>query len=216
MTSTNMADIPVKLGSRDALKAALACEEAFRDSAFTRYLFPSAEPLDRGVVAMFEFVVRYATLYGEAFAPTGAVEAVACWYGQDGLLPSFWRLVRAGGLTPALKDREAWRRLIAVEPYLAETRKRWMKNPHRYLDLFAVRPTLQGQGFGATLLRHMLGRCDASRLSCCVETFTEGNVAMYRHFGFDIVEVVQDTPLGEAVYFMVREPRPAQEPATGS
>ena len=209
MNSTNTVDLPIKLGSRDVRQAAAACEEAFRDSAFTRYLFPTAELLDRGVIAMFEFVVRYATIYGEAYAPSRAIQGVACWYREDGLVPSFWRLVRAGGLTATLRDREAWKRLIAVEPYFAQTRKRWMQGPHLYLDLFAVKPGLQGQGFGGTLLRHMLGRADGNRLPCCVETFKESNVAMYRHFGFDVAEVAQDTPIDEAVYFMVREPQPA-------
>ena len=37
----------------------------------------------------------------------------------------------------------AWRRLVQVEPYLAQARSKWMRGHHLYLDLFAVKPILQ-------------------------------------------------------------------------
>jgi GNAT superfamily N-acetyltransferase len=141
------------------------------------------------------------------YAPTSAIEGVACWYREDGPNPSFWRLIRVGGLVALLRERDAWSRLIALEPYLSQIRKTWMRGPYLFLDLLAIAPSLQGRGFGATLLRHFVGRGDANRLPCCVETFNRSNVPMYRHFGFEVAEEAQETPVGEALYFMTREPQ---------
>ena len=76
-TSAKETDQTVMLARCDARRAAVVCEKAFRDGALTRYLFPAAPPSDRGVIAMFEFLIRYANIYGLAHAPTCAIEEEA-------------------------------------------------------------------------------------------------------------------------------------------
>ena len=97
MIAVGSPNAPHRLRKRDTQHTPLAFEKAFRDSAFTRYLFLNRDPADRGVVATFEFIIRYATMYGDAYASTSAIGGVTCWYREDGLNASLWRAVQAGG-----------------------------------------------------------------------------------------------------------------------
>jgi len=59
---------------------------------------------------------------------------------------------------------------------------------HMYLQLLAVDPVHQGEGLSGRLLRPMFQRIDREGLPCFLETQAEKNVAIYRHFGFRVVE----------------------------
>jgi GNAT superfamily N-acetyltransferase len=49
-----------------------------------------------------------------------------------------------------------------------------------------VSPEYQGEGIGATLLRHGLERLRVWKRPCYLETQHEQNVPMYQHLGFEL------------------------------
>ena len=65
------------------------------------------------------------------------------------------------------------------------------KEPHWYLPLIGVDPTVQGRGHGSTLLTHALGRCDRDRLPAYLEASSPRNRALYERHGFEVVGEIQ-------------------------
>lgn len=70
--------------------------------------------------------------------------------------------------------------LTRRQPYLNE--KTW------YLYVFATRKDAQRQGYGKQLMQCMLSFADKRGYQICLETNLEKNVAMYEHFGFQLVD----------------------------
>jgi len=197
-------EVPFRIGPHAAHEAALVCEEAFRGSALTEYLFPGSLPQESGVIAMFEFIVKYATLNAEVYATSANLEGIASWYSEKSARLSLPGFLRAGSLGLIVRHRAALQRLMGTETYLKGARERHLKGRYYYLDVLAVRPGLQGKGYGGTLLRHLLAVATGEHAPCFLETFTEGNVAMYEHFGFRVVETSRIPGMSAAVHFMAR------------
>jgi len=86
-----------------------------------------------------------------------------------------------------------------------EMKKKYAPAHHMYLALLAVRPQSQGRGFAATLLRPMLRILDDQHLACWLETQNQKNVALYRHFGFEVVDEKVVKGAGFSLYFMLRK-----------
>ena len=63
--------------------------------------------------------------------------------------------------------------------------------PHWYLPLIGVDPTKLGLGYGSTLLRHALHRCDRDHLPAYLEATGPRNRALYLRHGFEELGVIQ-------------------------
>ena len=73
-----------------------------------------------------------------------------------------------------------------------------------YLDVLAVRPDLQGQGYGGTLLRHLLVDAENRSAPVFLETSTDSNIALYRHYGFSVLEMRNIAGMSEDIRLMMR------------
>jgi GNAT superfamily N-acetyltransferase len=62
---------------------------------------------------------------------------------------------------------------------------------HWYLPLIGVDTTAQGRGYGSTLLRHALDRCDRDHLPAYLEATAPRNRALYARHGFEELGVIQ-------------------------
>jgi len=91
--------------------------------------------------------------------------------------------------------------------YLTETEKLHPKVPHWYLAVIGVEPARQGEGLGGKLLDVVLDRLDGTHVPAYLETSTEGNVAWYRHHGFELQEEVRPAAGGPPIWTMWREPK---------
>ena len=101
--------------------------------------------------------------------------------------------IRYGGIRMALKlGLPAMRRIMHYEDYSASVRLNATGGREWYLYNLVVRPETQGQHLVGTLLRPMLEYCAQSGRQAYLETHSERNVGIYRHFGF---EVVSDDPI---------------------
>lgn len=87
--------------------------------------------------------------------------------------------------------------------------------PHFYLLLLGVDPTLHSRGIGSALLRTVLRRCDAQRLPAYLEATAPRNVALYERHGFVVTDVLH-LPDGPPFWPMWRTPRtPSADVAEG-
>lgn len=78
--------------------------------------------------------------------------------------------------------------------------------PHWYLPVIGVDVTKQGRGYGSTLLRHALERCDKDRLPAYLEATSPLNKLLYERHGFEELGVIQ---MGSSppMWPMLRKPR---------
>lgn len=82
------------------------------------------------------------------------------------------------------------------------------QEPHWYLPLIGVDPSVQGRGRGSALLSHALARCDRKRLPAYLEATSPRNVSLYERFGFKPQGCIQ-TETSPPIIPMRREPRPS-------
>lgn len=78
--------------------------------------------------------------------------------------------------------------------------------PHWFLPLIGIDPTMQGQGLGATLMSYGLKACDRDRIPAYLDSTHPRNIPFYERFGFKLlatIEVGGHPP----VYPMLRRPR---------
>lgn len=77
---------------------------------------------------------------------------------------------------------------------------------HWYLPAIGVAPAWQGRGFGAALLRGMLGRFDGEGLPAYLEASTPRSRALYERHGFRVMEECRIAPSAPPLWRMWREP----------
>jgi GNAT superfamily N-acetyltransferase len=78
--------------------------------------------------------------------------------------------------------------------------------PCYFLDMVAVRPDAQGRGLGRRLVDHGLARAFADGMPAFLETGSPGNVPLYEHLGFRVVDAAEPPGGGPTVWFMRADP----------
>jgi GNAT superfamily N-acetyltransferase len=80
-----------------------------------------------------------------------------------------------------------------VGPLLARRRP---PEPHYFLHFLAVRPGVQGRGYGTRLLRPVLERCDAEGIPAYLDATSEHNRRLYERHNFVVIQEVtlRDSP----------------------
>jgi len=193
---------------RDQLReASQVLALAFDDDPVFRYLYPSSRRRRWSCHSFLGAVARDSVPYGEAWAAldAGRVVGAAGWLPDGAYPPSRWRAARLLLASwPALLTLHTFRDGLR---YLNETEKLHPNGPHWYLGVIGVEPGHQGEGLGGKLLDVVLDRLDATHVPGYLETSTEGNVAWYRHHGFEVQHEVRPAEAGPPIWTMWREPR---------
>jgi ribosomal protein S18 acetylase RimI-like enzyme len=73
-----------------------------------------------------------------------------------------------------------------------------------HIIYLAVRPTMQHRGISANLLKEAIRYADKNKRMISLETHNEKNVSFYRHFGFELYEIVE-TLYDLKQFCMIRE-----------
>lgn len=101
--------------------------------------------------------------------------------------------ILSGGLRMTMKlPLSSLGRIMHYEDYSSSVRMKVTGGDEWYLYNLVVSPQFHGQSLVRRLLEPMLEFCARTDRPVYLETHSEKNVAMYRHFGFD---VVNDDPL---------------------
>ena len=96
--------------------------------------------------------------------------------------------IRYGGIRLTLKlGLPAMKRIMHYEDYSASVRLNATGGREWYWYNLVVRPEAQGQHLVGKLLRPMLDYCAQNGRPAYLETHSEKNVGIYRHFGFEVV-----------------------------
>ena len=201
-------EIPIEAAPKsDTAGIADVFLSAFRDDPLMWYLFSSARDIQKAMEVNFRYVIERARVKGAIFRTSAAYEGAAIWY-----LAGFPKS------TFSLNIRIAWfmlnqfkvadlKKFVSFYLKVEKAHIRIISRPHYYLELLGVDAQFQGMGYASKLVKPVLAHADRSRRHCYLETQTEKNVALYQHYGFEVVDTIRPGFGGAAYYLMLRKAR---------
>jgi GNAT superfamily N-acetyltransferase len=191
-----------KVAEADVPHVARALARAFYDDPLIgRWVVPDDTRRMRKLERGFELYARRIWLREDECYTTDRLIGGAMW-----MPPGIWHVnvsqqLRLLPAMAAILGRELPRLLFLLNAFEAKH----PHDPHYYLPVVGVEPEWQGRGFGAALLRPVLGRCDRA---ACPPILRRGAraTALYERHGFEVVEemTVRDSRPAWRVW---REPR---------
>jgi len=199
-------DTTIRLEKNQTGPASQVLARAFTDDPGYIQLIPESGKRVELLRSMFRMVLFHAVLHGEVYAVSPRMEGIAAWLPSGVPDITFWEALRGGGLALIFKGgMEFIRRMKQDEDFMLELRRRLAPTPHWYLSVLGVDPEFQGRGCASRLLKPMLARLDAEKLPAYLETTTEDYVAMYRHFGFKLIQEAVLPASSAKIWMMLRE-----------
>lgn len=142
--------------------------------------------------------------FGWVYAPTNLIEGVAAWLPHDKVKLSNWQYIRFGALSVFFRaGNEGRRSLLRYSSLASKKHKQHANFPHMYLYNIAIDPNYKGNGYASRLLKPMFALLDENNLPCYLES-PERNLALYEHFGFEIVEHISLPQFDNEMWLMIR------------
>lgn len=175
----------------DKLKAASnVLSKAFHHDPIFSYLIPDTNERLKTLNHYFQHVIKYGLHYGELYSSPN-LEGISVWFPPKNSSHTRWKAIKSGALALPLKVK--WKYLALqnkIYKFSNNIHKKLVPYPHWYLSLIGVGPKDQNKGYGRQLLSTPIKKIDLERIPIYLETNTETNVEIYRHFGFHILQKV--------------------------
>ena len=201
------------LKKADTKRTARMLARAFVDDPLMLFAYGvgDKERSSEGGYYYFQIPLKYCLRYGEVYAPTSDIEGAAAWMPSSKWPITFWKMMRVTSIWLMMKmvckfGIGMMNRMMPVGRHLDETHKRLAPSDHFYLQTLGVDPEHQGKGYASRLLKPMFARLDEEGMPCYLETFTEKDVQIYSHFGFDVLEESEVRDTGITSWAMLRQP----------
>jgi len=198
---------------KDIDKAASVLTKAFHEDPLIKLIYPNQEERKQFTPTLWKFMTKDGVRYGEVYAPSDKIEGIAKWLPPSKESLGIWRTIVSGGLKMGVslakqKDKRTLspRRIAQITDEIAKIHKELVKEPHWYLANIGIGPEYQGKGFGSKLIKPMLERIEKEGYPVFLETNFEGNVGLYEHLGFEVIDErkVLDTEIIN--WAMIRKP----------
>jgi ribosomal protein S18 acetylase RimI-like enzyme len=184
--------------------AALTLAEAFAGDPLLEILAPDPARRVKLGPPMMSVLLAYGMRYGRVWSDEDA-SAVAIWLHPESGPMKMPRMLRAGMWRAPFMLGLAGMGRLSRAMSATEVFHKKVVGPHWYLMTVGTRTSIQGQGFGSTLVEMGTSRADTAGVPCYLETGTDSNIAFYRRRGFEVVG--QADLYGHTLTGMVRPPR---------
>lgn len=171
---------------------------AFADDPACRRLYPDP-------TQYLKFFPEFVRLYGGQAFDHGGAHIIAGYRGA-----ALW-------IPPTVHpDDAALEQLLersvedAAKPELfdvyATMKSHHPQEPHWFLPLIGIDPSMQGKGLGMSLMAYGLTACDRDRMPAYLDSTHPRNIPFYERFGFELLATIE---IGKhpPVYPMLRRPR---------
>jgi ribosomal protein S18 acetylase RimI-like enzyme len=198
----------LKLDKKYIKPACLVLSKAFKNDPFNIYAFPDPEERVKKMPYAYQFLLRYYVSYGQCYITSPKLEGVAVWIHSDNLGASFWRMFISGAIWPAMRiGMGTSRRTQVLTNFIEKKHHELVPDKHWYLFLIGVDPKYQGRGYASHLLNGMLSEIDKEGLPCYLETEVKGNVPIYEHFNFHVIDEFTVPNTDVNLMAMLRQPK---------
>jgi hypothetical protein len=195
----------IRLSKIHIKPASQMLSRAFQNDPVIRWQIPEATERFEKIHYMWELLLRIGIKYGEVYGTSENLEGIAIWRPPKKVNISYWKFVKNGGYKFPFKfGIKATKRMTFCQAVNDSIRNIYMKAPYWYLDVLAVDPKYQGQGFASMLLNPMLRRIDNEDLPIWLETNLERNLLFYKHFKFKVLEEIIIPNTNIVSFFMIR------------
>lgn len=197
-----------KVQKKDLEKCSVSLTDSFsKDEAMRSFLCSEEFDKDR-MQALFKFVVRASLKHGHVYATSVNMEGVIIWFPENITYLSTFDFFTSGGLSIILKyGFKMPEKMMKYEKFTAKRHHENIKEPHWYLFSFGVAEKHRKKGFAGKLIRPFLKYFDEQGIPCYLETGKGNNEAMYRHYGFDLIEKIEMPDTGSVFKAMIRHPK---------
>jgi len=194
---------PIHRGDVRGLSRVLA--RAFHDDPVMVYMLPDSNARAKGLPRMFATLTRHHFISrgGSEVASRDAAIGGATLWDPPGLRKSsrFEELMMMPTMARTFRSRG--RALQALGKVIEEAHP---EEPHWYLMVLGSDPSVRGAGFGQSLMRSRLDRCDAEGAPAYLEASKEELLPYYSRFGFEQIGEIQ-IPDGPQMWPMWRAAR---------
>lgn len=200
----------VKLEKRHVKPAAQMLADSFSEDPFFSYLFPDAASRKYSLFLVYQTILPHFIARGEVYATSEEIEGLFAleWSGDErtglssvwAVVKSIWRVLRLAWHIPLIRTLK--RALAIKEPSLAVRHFYEVYQPHIYIGFIAVGRRHRGRGLMSGMMRAILEEADRNEVYCVLDTESETNVEIYRHFGFRLDQSVEAVP-GALTYYMM-------------
>ena len=96
-------------------------------------------------------------------------------------------------------------KMLKFDSFAAKIKRKYADRNTWYIYSVAVLKDARGKGIGSKLLKTMLDHFDNENQNCYLETLKAGNVAIYEHYGFKLMEQIKVPGTDMTLYAMLRE-----------
>jgi hypothetical protein len=144
-------------------------------------------------------------------ADSKEANSVLIYIGPQSKEPGLMEYIKAGGIKMLFKlgIRSAVK-LLKFDIKAQEAAKKYKNGNCGYLMAFATRLNKQGQHYGKPLMNALLQHLNSSGEECYLETLKDGNVDLYKHFSFELMEQMPLGYGGLTLYAMSRHRKEEQ------
>jgi len=195
----------IRLEEKDIARAAKVLVRSFWNDSYVVFLAPDESQREKIMPHFFEFVLRYGILYGQAYATSLNFEGVAVWLPSKYAKMTLELMSKAGVEELYSRVGENFvARVRPVDEFVQAKHEQHISTPHWYLAFIGIDPVFQGAGFAGKLIKPMLEGFAASSLPCYLETNTKKNVAIYEHYGFQLLEEFKAPLIDLTFYAMLK------------
>ena len=209
-----MTDVPSpnldlrKLTLADVDPAADVMAQAYVDDPLCSLILPIRRTRTKTLYKLFRVLGALSVREERVYGIGDPLEAVAYWRapGQPGLSVS----VRSIGIfIPLIFTLYpiGLMRARAINDQIDKMHKKYVQEPHFYLDNIGVLPSSQGRGLSSKLIRPTLEQADSKGVVVYTDTVTQGNVALYERFGFECVDEASVSGTGITIWALRRPGR---------
>ena len=196
----------IRLDKTHVKQAAGVLSRALQEDPVFTYCIPDAATRKAKSHYIFETLMRYCILHGEAYATSG-FECVDICLPHHKVEMNLWNLVCNGGLSVLIHlGLASVLRLLTVSKGMCTIHKQLAPYPHKYGFLIGVEPSLQGQGYASPLLNYVFAKMDSEGVHRYLESTNEKNLALWEHYGFKVIKEYQIPKTQIRIWAMLRKP----------
>jgi len=191
----------------DVEPAAQVIAQAFMDDPLIAFVLPRRKSRLKALLAFFRVYGEISIRNGRGYGVGEPLQGVAYWkspsQGNISLplksLKIFIPLLFTTYPVGYFRAKPAFRQLDALHAKHAQEQ-------HYYLDNIGVLAEARTQGLASRLIQPVLEKVDAEGAAAYTDTFTQANVPVYEHFGFECVEESPVEGTGLTIWALKREP----------
>ncbi len=157
------------------------------------------------MLTYMDYSMTEAETYGELFIPGNHKYGVSVWLkpidkikeSEKKSFKKFFLLTNMG--------QNSLNTYLKIVEYMALKTIDLIKPDSWYLSIVGIKPALQGQGLGATLINNVLDKTDKLKVPTYLETFTPRNMSFYERLGYKNIASIHELTVDSKYWIMKRE-----------